>query len=78
MSQEAITRRAWAALAAALPAAAQVTSRVPPQGTPAPAPAAASPEAKLEKAYSDVRKVKERLSQIEIPITVEPSFAFKP
>ncbi|MBV9084292.1 MAG: hypothetical protein JOZ62_16575 [Acidobacteriaceae bacterium] len=73
-----MTRRTWATLAAAAPVLAQVTSRVPPQGEPAPATSAATPEAKLQKAYDDVRKVKDRLSQIDVPMAVEPSFVFKP
>ncbi len=58
------------------PAIAQVTSKVPPQGAPAPAQPAATPEQKLQKAYSDVKKLSDRLSQIEVPMDVEPAFAF--
>jgi len=42
-----------------------------------PAPPATTPEAKLQKAYADVREVSTRLAQLEVPIDVEPAFAFK-
>ena len=73
-----ITRRNAAALVAAAPLLAQVTSKLHPQGSPVPAPASATPQAKLEKAVADVRQVSQRLSQLEVPINVEPAFAFKP
>lgn len=76
-----LTRREWTAqLTAALgaaPALAQVTSKTPPQGAPAPAQPAATPAQKLQKAYSDVHDVSVRLSQIEIPMDVEPAFSFR-
>jgi hypothetical protein len=59
------------------PLASQVTSKTPPAGSPVPAPPAATPEAKLQKAYADVREVSIRLSQLEVPMAVEPAFAFK-
>ena len=71
------TRRKWAALMTAAPALAQVTSTNPPQGAPAPAEAATTPEARMNKAVSDIRAVSERLSQIEVPMNAEPAFAFK-
>jgi hypothetical protein len=72
-----LTRRQWTALVAAAPLAAQVTSKVPPQGTPAASQPAAAPEQKLQKAYADVRAVSEQLSKIEVPMDVEPAFAFR-
>jgi hypothetical protein len=78
MSSRRITRRQWTALLAAAPVAAQITSKTPPQGTPAPAPPGATPEQKLQKAFADVRKVSERLSQIEVPMSIEPAFSFRP
>jgi hypothetical protein len=50
---------------AALPVAAQVA------GTPAPAPLAAA-----SSASDDVRKTSEQLAQIEVPMSLEPAFAF--
>lgn len=72
-----LTRRQWTLLAAALPAAAQVTSKVPPQGAPAPAQPAATPEQKLQKAYADIREVSDKLSKIEVPMDAEPAFLFR-
>jgi hypothetical protein len=71
-----LTRRQWTALVTAAPLLGQVTSK-PPQGAPAPAPASASPEEKLKKAYADVRDVSDRLSKLEVPMDIEPAFAFK-
>jgi hypothetical protein len=76
MTSMLMTRRYWAALVGAAPLLAQVTSK-PPQGAPAPAPPSATPEEKLKKAYADVRKISDHLSQIEVPMNVEPAFAFK-
>lgn len=78
-----ISRRRVAAFLAATPLAAQVaspptTQKTPPLGTPTPAPPAATPEEKLQKAYDDVRRISERLSKLEVPMNVEPAFAFKP
>ena len=78
-----ISRRRVAAFLVATPLAAQVaspptTQKVPPLGTPTPAPPAATPEEKLQKAYDDVRRISERLSKLEVPMNVEPAFAFKP
>ena len=78
-----ITRRRWTVLLGvttflAPSLRAQTTSKKPPQGTPAPAPAQATPEAKLQKAYDDVHAISIRLSKIEVPMNVEPAFAFKP
>lgn len=81
-----ITRRKWtasltgtvAAVTAVWPAPAQVTSKTPPEGSPAPAQPSAAPEQKLQKAYSDVRETSDRLSKIEVPMDVEPAFAFRP
>ncbi|HEY7302656.1 MAG TPA: hypothetical protein VH601_00965 [Bryobacteraceae bacterium] len=76
-SSSLLTRRQWTALVTAAPLAAQVTSKVPPQGAPAPAQAPATPEQKLQKAYADVRGVSEQLSKIEVPIDIEPAFVFR-
>ncbi len=73
-----ITRRQWTALMASAPIAAQVTSKTPPQGAPAPPPPPATPEQKLQKAYADVRQVSDRLSKLDVPMDVEPAFAFRP
>jgi hypothetical protein len=43
-----------------------------------PAPAQSTPEAKLQKAYADVHDVSVRLSQIDVPMNIEPAFVFKP
>ena len=55
-----MTRREWTLLLAAVPAMAQVTSKVPPQGAPAPPQPPATPEERLKKAYADVRGISER------------------
>jgi hypothetical protein len=78
-----ITRRRWTALLGTAPLFARVsqaqdTSKKPPQGAPAPAPAQATPEAKLQKAYADVHDTSVRLSQIEVPMNLEPAFTFRP
>ena len=65
------------AVAGIVPVAAQVTSKAPPEGSPAPLPPSATPEQKLQKAYADIRKVSDRLAQIEVPMDVEPAFAFR-
>ena len=80
-----MTRRQWtvglttaAAAVGAAPLTPQVTSKAPPQGVPAPAPPSATPEQKLQKAYADVRETSQRLAKIEVPMNVEPAFAFRP
>ena len=77
-----MTRRQWAAgltvAIGAAPAVAQVTSKPPTQGAPAPVHAAVRPEQKLQKAYEDVHQTTVRLSQIDLPIDIEPAFAFRP
>jgi hypothetical protein len=70
------TRREWTALLGVSPLVGQVTSK-PPQGSPAPASPSATPEEKLKKAYADVRAASDRLSQLEVPMDIEPAFAFK-
>jgi hypothetical protein len=70
------TRRKWVALVAAAPALAQVTSKTPPQGAPAPPVSSATPEERAKKALDDIHATSERLSQIEVPMDVEPAFAF--
>jgi len=77
MSRTAPTRRRLLALLASAPLAAQVTSKNPPQVAPTPPQPPATPEQKLQKAYSDIHRVSERLSQMEVPMNVEPAFAFR-
>lgn len=78
-----MTRRKWTAglstavIAGATSLSGQVATKTPPQGAPAPAPPSATRQQKLEKAYADVRKVSERLASIEVPMDVEPAFAFR-
>jgi hypothetical protein len=72
-----LSRRRLASLLLVTPALAQVTSTVPPQGSPAPAPASASPSEKLNKAIADVRSNSQQLSALEVPMNVEPAFSFK-
>jgi len=71
--QDTLTRRAWTALVAAVPLAAQVASP-PPVGLP---PAPTEPGSRLQKANSDIRAVSDQLSKIEVPIFVEPAFTFR-
>jgi hypothetical protein len=73
-----ITRRQWTALLASVPLAAQVTSKTPPQGAPAPPQSPATPEQKVQKAFADVRQVSDRLSKLDVPMDIEPAFAFRP
>jgi hypothetical protein len=78
-----VSRRHITALLVATPVAAQVanpptTQKAPPLGAPAPAPPSATPEQKLQKAYDDVRQTSVRLSKLEVPMNVEPAFAFRP
>jgi hypothetical protein len=72
-----LTRREFAALAGAVPAAAQVTSKIPPQGAPVAAQPSATPQQKLQEAFANVRKASERLSKIELPMDLEPAFSFR-
>ncbi len=73
-----MTRRDAAALLTASPLLAQVTRKIPPQGAPQPAPPAATPEQKMQKALADVHQLSDRLAQIELPMNIEPAFAFRP
>jgi hypothetical protein len=78
-----MSRRRLAALLVTTPLAAQVaspptTQKTPPLGAPAPAPASTTAEQKLQNAYHGVRQISERLSKLEVPMNVEPAFAFKP
>ena len=71
------TRRHCALLLAAAPLAAQVTGpATPPAGSPVPPKAPATPEARREKAIADVREISKRLASIEVPMNLEPAFAF--
>jgi hypothetical protein len=71
-----LTRRQLAALLSAVPVAAQVAT-TPPIGAPQPPKPSATPEQRLQKAFSDVRDVSHRLSQIEVPMDLEPAFSFR-
>ena len=64
-----LTRRAWTLIWGAAPLAVQAA-----QNPPTAEPAAPS---NLDKAIAEVRQVSERLSQLEVPMNVEPAFAFK-
>ncbi len=82
-STASISRRRMAALLTAAPLAAQVASppaaqKTPPLGAPTPAPNSATPDQKLQKAYDDIRQISNRLAKLEVPMNVEPAFAFKP
>ena len=78
---KALNRRQWskrmAGALALVPLSAQVTQKVPPVGAPAPAPPTATPEQKQQKAYADVKTVSDQLSKLEVPMDVEPAFAFR-
>ncbi len=69
MDKPRMTRRNWAAMVAAAPLAAQVSS------TPQNAPPLSAPEP--DKAAAEVRKVSDRLAQTEVPMAVEPAFSFR-
>lgn len=79
-----MTRRQMAVLLGAAPLLAQVPQKTPPQATapplasPAPAPPGATPEQKRQKAFTDVHQLSDRLAQIELPMDIEPAFAFRP
>ncbi len=78
-----ISRRRMAVFLAAAPLGAQIatpptTQKTLPIGAPVPAPSSATPEQKLQKACDGVRQMSERLSKLEVPMNVEPAFAFKP
>lgn len=69
-----ISRRRMAAFLAAVP----VVAQAPPSPTTPKAPPSDTPEGKLQKAKDGVRAMSERLSKLEVPMDVEPAFAFKP
>lgn len=82
-----ISRRKAAALLGAAPLLAQVTQKTPPPsaqapappiGVPAPAAPGTTPQQKMQKALADVHQLSDRLAQIEVPMDVEPAFAFRP
>lgn len=73
-----LTRRQWSTLVACSPLAAQVTSTVPPTGTPSPPAPPATPDQRMQKASADVRKASEQLAAIEVAMNVEPAFSFRP
>jgi hypothetical protein len=72
-----MTRRQLTALLGSAPLIAQVTQKTPPVGSPSPAAPSATPEQKLQKAFADVHDVSGRLAEIEVPMDVEPAFAFR-
>ncbi|MBV9500169.1 MAG: hypothetical protein JO138_12420 [Acidobacteriaceae bacterium] len=72
-----LTRREWTALAFTAPIAAQVTSKIPPQGAPAPPQPPATPQQRLQKAYDEVRSTRDKLSKIDLPMSIEPAFGFR-
>ncbi len=79
-----LTRRQWTALVASTPLLAQSPVTAPPESATKQAATAAvsgvlaTPEAQLTKAIADVRVVSDKLSKIQVPMAVEPSFVFKP
>lgn len=72
-----VSRREWAALLAVAPALSQVTSTVPPQAAGASAAKGKSRQAIRDEALDGVRKASQRLSEIEVPMDVEPAFSFR-
>ncbi len=80
MNSPRFNRREWARHAAGalavMPLAAQVTQKVPPIGAPAPPNPPATPEQRLQKAYADIRAASDQLSKLEVPMDIEPAFAF--
>ncbi len=83
-----LTRRKFAALAAAVPAAAQAGKKnrpggdrsgaeSTPAGVSAPVPSMVTADASLQKAYASVQKNSERLAQIDLGMDVEPAFVFR-
>ena len=77
-----LSRRKWAKRAALTvatsPVLAQVSQKIPPQGTPVPPIAPATPEQRMQKAYADIHAVSDELSKLEVPMNIEPAFAFRP
>lgn len=73
-----LTRRAVVgALAAVAPVAAQVASPVPPKGVPEVPPSSSLP-ADVQKAVANVKEASGRLTNIAVPMDLEPAFAFHP
>jgi hypothetical protein len=65
-----MTRRQWTAVLAAAPALAQTP---PPAGEKP-----ATPPDDLKTAVEQMQRNSEQLRRFEIPLSAEPSFAFKP
>jgi hypothetical protein len=63
-----LTRRGWATLLAATPLVVAQVATAPQNPAPLAAPSG--------NAGEDVRKVSERLTQTEVPMSVEPAFTF--
>ena len=72
-----ITRRQWSAGLMVAPLAAQVKSDHPFLDVPLPVQPPETPGQRLIKSYEDVRQSSERLSQIEVPMNLEPAFSFR-
>ncbi|MBV9761462.1 MAG: hypothetical protein JO340_12930 [Acidobacteriaceae bacterium] len=73
-----ITRRQWTAFLGVSPLLAQVTQKIPPEGAPQPASPAATPEQKRQAAFAEIHQSSQLLAQIDVPMNVEPAFAFRP
>jgi hypothetical protein len=69
---------AGATLPAATVAEGLQPSGEPPQSTAAPQAAATFNPGSLEKAQDDVRAASDRLRKVDIPMDLEPAFAFRP
>ena len=79
MASMELTRREWAAAMAATPALAQVVDRKnPPEAAPTPPPPNATPQQRAAKAVSDVKQVSDALAAVEVPMSVQPAFVFRP
>ncbi|HMF76512.1 MAG TPA: hypothetical protein VK604_12690 [Bryobacteraceae bacterium] len=64
-----LTRREWSTLFAAAPLVAQTSVQVP---------AATAPAETAAKAVADVQQTRQKLAEIQVPMSVEPSFRFVP
>jgi len=68
-----LTRRQWAgAVTAVATPAAQAQAPTPPQ-----APGTETPRQLLEQAQQSVRRNREQLVKVKLPIATEPSFQFR-
>lgn len=62
-----LTRRQWGTLLAVAPLVAEASAQVPAPGLPAQSSA---------KANADLQQTRQRLTEIILPMSVEPSFRF--